>query len=284
MDESWPGKARKSKRQSSSGTLGRTNGSGTTDINLSSKLQTEPFFNGVPALEEAISPPKEVVIPSEEVDEIVSPLKELHNEDRLCTDCSKTNIFEIFQEPVQDPYNQQYSWDRVTVENERHCPFCRLLLKTIQESNDLVEASAGRIYGRFVRFARDEAAKSYYLKFIVSLAPLPNDESSLPKIFSYCTIPTAGNKTCRSHRDGLFRARHLNPHQINIDLVSRWLSLCSECHDGCKPNAQAALWMHRQVASTWHSVMFGVMLTSFNLPQIHSMPSRKMGLCMGVFK
>ena len=248
--ESWPGKARKSKRQSSSGTLGRTNGSGTIDINLSSRRQTEPFFNGVPALEEAISPPKEVdkifshpakvkevVIPSEEVDEIVSPPQELHNEDRLCADCSETNIFEIFQEPVQGPHNQQYSWDRVTVENERRCPFCRLLLKTIQESNDLVEASAGRIYGRFVRFARDEAAKSYYLKFVVSLAPLPDDESRLPKMFSYCIIPTVENKTCQSHRDGLFRARHLNPHQINMDLVSRWLSLCKECHDGCKPNA-----------------------------------------------
>jgi hypothetical protein len=172
------------------------------------------------------------------------------NKDELCVECQQVDIadFVKFVPDNESMTASFFTWDLATAKSNTSCTFCLFLQKILSLSPAHRELSSGTVAIEQLRFAEDNRAEtgrnatcmwvsSYPGKTPPEGGYAPRYENYRHAIYQQIATGTGENG------DGeLFKCRRINSECIDLNLISRWISLCERNHDGCRetglPNFQ----------------------------------------------
>ena len=161
--------------------------------------------------------------------------------DDLCAKCQQVD-FESFFQFV--PSNQSmtasvFEWDLAAVISNNECNFCRFLQNILGMSAAHRDLSSGTVVIEQLRFAQDNRTRigSNATCMWVSSYPgkMPPPGGYAPRYNNYRhAIYKLAKSTGENENDDLFKCRRINSESIDLNLVSRWISLCENNHEECR--------------------------------------------------
>jgi hypothetical protein len=165
-----------------------------------------------------------------------------NDQSHLCNLCEKLDFDRIFKDEGSAQTPGPFEWDIETIRGQNTCPFCRLLLKTLSMSAAFQTVSEGRVRAVCHTLVHDTqrgvSCRQLWVEALGKDQQMgDNNVFSLFERYEFCI--TLKGEPGYSEDLALLRARQIDQHQIDVSLISKWLSLCEGNHgSSCLPIGQ----------------------------------------------